>query len=255
MDYLAITGLRTDGRLPSEHRRVNVELGVHSSGDGSAMFELGHTKVWATCRGPRESTTTFGVTVEVSTAAFSTMERRKQNRGDRKARELSQALEKALARIVDTKTFPRSRVDLQLRLIQLDGGLPWACFNACSLALMDAGVPMRDLCVACGVGFIDRVVLVDPNASESMSFGGANSGGELWMAIAPREMKIVSCAFNGKVSQATLDLMMAAAEDGCKQMFNVLGVYVTSFYKNLNLDEDKLLMEGDIEDEDDFTKA
>ena len=179
MDYLGITGLRTDGRLPEEHRRVNVELGVHADGDGSAMFELGHTKVWVTCKGPRESSSTFGVSVDVSLAAFGTMERRKQNRMDRRARELSQVLERALSRVVDTKTFPRSRVDLHVRLIQSDGGLAWACFNACSLALMDAGIPMRDLCVACGVGFIDRTILIDPNASESSGFGGSVAGGEL----------------------------------------------------------------------------
>jgi len=247
MDYLAITGLRTDGRLPSEHRRVNIELGVHASGDGSAMFELGHTKVWVTCRGPRESSSTFGVSVEVSLAAFGTMERRKQNRVDRRARELSHVLERALSRVVETKTFPRSRVDLQVRLIQSDGGLPWACFNACSLALMDAGVPMRDLCVACGVGFVDQTVLVDPNSSESMVFGNSSSGGELWMAIAPREMKVVCCSFIGKISPATLEVLTSSAEEGCKQMFHVLSSYVGTFYKDLNQGEE-LLLEND-EDE------
>jgi exosome complex component RRP41 len=61
-----------------------MELGVHSAADGSAIFELGLTKIWASCRGPRESSNnnTFGVTVEIVSAPFSTMERKKP-RGDR----------------------------------------------------------------------------------------------------------------------------------------------------------------------------
>ena len=246
MDYLSITGLRTDGRFPSEHRRINMELGVHRTGDGSAMFELGNSKVWATCRGPRESNTTFGVTVEIVFAAFSMVERKKQLRNEKRSRELAQLIEKSLSRIVETRNFPRSRVDLQVRVIQSDGGLPWACFNACSLALMDAGVPMIDLCVACGVGFIDRVLLIDPNHSESVGFGGASLGGELWMVLAPREARVVSTYFTGKVSQATFEEMLGMAEEACQQIFRVLTVNVLANYKTQNQETE---LEDDFEDQ------
>jgi exosome complex component RRP41 len=231
MDYLAITGLRSDGRLPTEHRRVNVELGVHSSGDGSALFELGLTKVWATCRGPRESSTTTGVYVEVAAPGFASTDRRRFNKTDRRAKDLAQTLERAFANVVQTRTFPKSRVDLQVRILQNDGGLAWASFNACSLALMDAGVPMRDLCIACGVAYADRTVLIDPSTSENLGLGNTLSGGELWMAIAPREDKIVTTVFNGKVSSATMDSVLQAAHESCQQLHSVVNAFVTAYYK------------------------
>lgn len=209
------------------------------------MFELGHTKVWVTCRGPRESSTTCGVTVDVSFAAFSSLERRKHHRTDRRARELAQLLERAFGQIVETRTFPRSRVDLQVKIIQADGGLPWACFNACSLALMDGGVPMRDLCVACGVGFVDNFVLVDPNASESANFNGVTLGGELWMAVAPREMKVVSCNFAGKVSEGSFEVLSLAAEESCKQIFNAISAFVATFYKSVKEEDEEAWADGD----------
>lgn len=264
MDYLAITGLRSDGRLPTEHRRVNVELGVHSSGDGSAIFELGLTKVWATCRGPRESSTTTGVYVEVAAPGFASNDRRKMNKTDRRAKDLAQSLERAFANIVQTRTFPKSRVDLQVRILQNDGGLAWASFNACSLALMDAGVPMRDLCVACGVAYVDRTILVDPSTSENLGLSNTLSGGELWMAIAPRENKIVSTVFNGKVANATMESVLQAAQESCKQLHGVINAYVTAYYKPMyavdeanNYDEDDLIVNmeqeeyGSDDDDDD----
>ena len=38
-------GLRIDGRRPKELRRLNAELGVLGAADGSAVFEMGNTKV------------------------------------------------------------------------------------------------------------------------------------------------------------------------------------------------------------------
>jgi exosome complex component RRP41 len=37
------------------------------------------------------------------------------------------------------KLFPRSQIDIFLRVVQSDGGLLPACINAANLALMDAG--------------------------------------------------------------------------------------------------------------------
>ncbi len=42
-----------------------------------------------------------------------------------------------------------------------------SALNAVTLALVDAGLPMRDLVTACEAGYIDGHVLVDPNALEA----------------------------------------------------------------------------------------
>lgn len=49
-----IIGLRIDGRLPNELRKIQCEIGVFSQADGSAIFSQGNTKVIATVYGPHE---------------------------------------------------------------------------------------------------------------------------------------------------------------------------------------------------------
>lgn len=45
MEYVSPEGLRQDGRRPPETRRVHCQIGVLQNADGSAIFEMGNTKV------------------------------------------------------------------------------------------------------------------------------------------------------------------------------------------------------------------
>ena len=47
-------GTRLDGRKPDELRPVRMEVGVLKNADGSALVEMGRTKVIAAVYGPRE---------------------------------------------------------------------------------------------------------------------------------------------------------------------------------------------------------
>jgi len=91
-EFLSPEGLRLDGRRPGELRGVTASIGVLPSIDGSAIFELGGTKVLATVQGPREARQKGQISVERATlsvtchaATFSSVsgERRKQLRQDR----------------------------------------------------------------------------------------------------------------------------------------------------------------------------
>ena len=54
MEYVSLEGLRLDGRRPKETRRMRCELTALPGSDGSAVFELGNTKVLAAVHGPHE---------------------------------------------------------------------------------------------------------------------------------------------------------------------------------------------------------
>eukprot|EP00983_Pelagomonas_calceolata_P110587 1159689-Pelagomonas_calceolata.AAC.2 len=45
MEYVTPEGLRIDGRRPKELRRLDCSLDVLQSADGSAVFQMGNTKV------------------------------------------------------------------------------------------------------------------------------------------------------------------------------------------------------------------
>merc|ERR1712187_1068765 len=55
---------------------------------------------------------------------------------------------------------------------QSEGGGIAAAINAATLALADAGIPMRDLVVACSAGMLGRKPALDLNREEEMA-GGA----------------------------------------------------------------------------------
>ena len=46
-----------------------------------------------------------------------------------------------------------------------------SALNAVTLALIDAGLPMRDFVIACEAGYIDGHVLVDLNDAEASARG------------------------------------------------------------------------------------
>lgn len=54
VEYVSPEGLRLDGRRPNEPRKMDAKMGVLPAVDGSAIFELGNTRVLATANGPRE---------------------------------------------------------------------------------------------------------------------------------------------------------------------------------------------------------
>ncbi|CAG4980867.1 unnamed protein product [Colias eurytheme] len=148
-DLLSSQGLRLDGRRPDELRRIRCKLGVFTQPDGSAYLEQGNTKVLAAVYGPHQAAkskmSTEGVVVncQYSMATFSTGERKNRPRGDRKSQEMSLHLRQALSAAIKTELYPRSQIDIYVEVLQADGGAYCACVNAATLALIDAGVPLR----------------------------------------------------------------------------------------------------------------
>jgi exosome complex component RRP41 len=53
MEFVSPEGLRLDGRRPKEVRSLKAEIGVLQSADGSAMFQMGNTKVQSHAHSPR----------------------------------------------------------------------------------------------------------------------------------------------------------------------------------------------------------
>ena len=56
--------------------------------------------------------------------------------------------------------YPRSTISVFVQVVQSDGGYRSACINAASLALVDAGIPMRDFVCACSVACVDTTPIL-----------------------------------------------------------------------------------------------
>ena len=51
--------------------------------------------------------------------------------------------------------YPRSQIDLQVFVLESDGSFKSAAFNAVSLAIMNAGIAMKDYLVATTSGLLN----------------------------------------------------------------------------------------------------
>lgn len=55
-------------------------------------------------------------------AVFSTTERKKRPRGDRKSAELSMHLQQALEAVIKAELYPWSQIDIYVEVLHADGG-------------------------------------------------------------------------------------------------------------------------------------
>src|SRR4030043_1647500 len=160
-------GLRLDGRKADELRPVKIEVGVLANADGSAYIEHGKNKILAGVFGPREMhpkhlslPDRMVIRCRYHMAPFSVQER-KSPAPSRREVELSKVKKESLEPALFLELYPRTGVDVFVEVLQADGGTRCAAITAAALAIADAGVPMRDLVVACAAGKIADSVVLD----------------------------------------------------------------------------------------------
>nr|XP_047908542.1 cytochrome c1, heme protein, mitochondrial-like [Anser cygnoides] len=114
-------------------------------------------------RGPRSKALPDRALVncQYSMATFSTGERKRRPHGDRKSSEMTLHLKQTFEAAILTELYPRSQIDIYVQILQADGGNYCACVNAATLAVIDAGIPMRDYVCASSAGFVEDTALAE----------------------------------------------------------------------------------------------
>ena len=215
MKLINADGRRLDGRKPDEMRPVRIEAGVLRRADGSAYMEWGGNKVLAAVYGPREAhprhlqdPARALVQCRYNMAPFSVSDRKRPG-PDRRSVEISKVISEAFSSVVFKEQFPRTSVDIFIEVLQADAGTRCAGLTAASVALADAGVPMRDLLASCASGKIDGVVCLDLNKEED-NFGDADCP----VAVVARTGEVVLLQMDGHLSfdefQKAMDLSIGA---------------------------------------------
>ncbi|KAI9653126.1 MAG: Exosome non-catalytic core component [Alyxoria varia] len=268
--------LRPDGRRWNELRRFQAQLSpirssstsgttmagsISGSVDGSSYLEMGNTKVLCTVVGPVEEAQRVAggaesdrnkavLSAEVNVAGFSGVERRRQGGRDKRTTEMSHTLVQSLSPNVLLHLYPRSTITLTCHVLSQDGGMLAACLNAATLALVDAGVPMRGYIVGCSAGSMGGKgggggtvgdgssknepeeeqdpsdPLLDLNSLEEtelpsltiglqLSGGTTTSSGDL---ESTEKEKVTTLISETRFHVARLEGMMAVAVDGCRSL-------------------------------------
>ncbi|KAJ1920804.1 Exosome non-catalytic core component [Mycoemilia scoparia] len=236
-ELLSPEGLRVDGRRPNELRKISCRASVLRSSDGSAYYEQGNTKVLVAVYGPHESRHRSQVqfdrafiNVEFNVAPFSTNERRKRSKNDKRLLEIASAIKQTFEPVVITTLFPRSQIDIYLHLFQHDGGTLETCINAATLALIDAGIPLHDYVCACTAGYIENTPILDLNHTEEAS----PETPDLTIAILPRTQKIALLQMESKLHVEKVEEIITAAMHGCKFIHKKLDDAVSQVTKELS---------------------
>jgi len=171
--------MRQDGRLPEKVRRATITRGASKYAEGSALIEVGNTRVLCTASVDK-SVPPFligsgqgWVTAEYAMLPRATTTRtsRERSRGGR-SQEIQRLIGRSLRAVVDLSALGERSVTLDCDVLQADGGTRTAAVTGAFVALAeslawlrDRGelrvAPLLDTVAAVSVGLVDGQPLVD----------------------------------------------------------------------------------------------
>jgi exosome complex component RRP41 len=215
-------GIRLDGRTVDQIRPVTIEAGVLHRADGSAYLEWGGNKVMCGVYGPRElnpkrfqESDKAVVQARYSMAAFSTGDRKRPG-PDRRSQEISKVISDAFENVILTERFPRGAIDIHMEILEAAAGTRCAAVTCASVALADAGIPMKGLVSACAAGKANDTVILDLQTEED-NFGNA----DLPVGINHTTGEIVLLQMDGHLTAAEFEKALDLAIKGNKQVYEI----------------------------------
>jgi len=214
-----------------------------SSTNGSALVQMGLTTVLCAAIGPidcarrsDELSDKALLEVNVRTAPFapSSGDRRTSNpTTDRRIIEQSALIRNALEASLMLQLFPKTRIILDITVLADDGGRLCAAINAATCALVDAGLPMKDLVCSCSAGLVtgtgssadglEDVELMDLNQREISTYSNEASAVYLPCATMPQRGTVVLAQCESRLgSVEVFEKVLNAGMEGCQKVFHVM---------------------------------
>ena len=215
-------GKRVDGRSFDELRNIKIDVGVLKRADGSCYFELGNNKVLAAVYGPREMHPRHAQDAKMAVVKFRynmapfSVDDRKRPGPDRRSVEISKVSREALDPVILREYYPKAAIEVYVEILQSDAGTRTAGINAASVALADAGVPMRDLVSSVAVGKVGGEIVLDLNAVED-NYGEA----DMPIAMIARRNTITALQMDGNLTKDEFEKGLKLAMKACQQIYEL----------------------------------
>jgi polyribonucleotide nucleotidyltransferase len=224
-------GIRADGRGLDEVRPITVELGLLPRAHGSALFTRGQTQSLGvvtlgtpsdeqrleTIDFPSEQSKSF--MLHYNFPPFSTGEAKPMRGTSRREIGHGVLAERALAAVLPAyEDFPYT-IRIVSDILESNGSSSMATVCSGSLAMMDAGVPLRASCAGVAMGLIkegDRVaVLTD-------ILGLEDALGDMDFKVAGTREGVTSIQMDIKVEGLTVELMRDALQRANRARLHIL---------------------------------
>lgn len=148
----------------------------------------------------------------------------------------------ALSSNLHTHLYPHSTITFSLHVLSQDGSLLACLLNACTLAAIDAGIPMTDYIAACTAGSTSTYAANDESADPLLDLNHQEEQElpSLTVATLGNSDRIIVLVCESRVQVSRLEGMLAVGVDGCKQVRQILDSAVRE--KGA-----KMIMEGAVE--------
>ncbi|RLG20196.1 exosome complex exonuclease Rrp41 [Candidatus Micrarchaeota archaeon] len=216
---LMVDGKRLDGRALDELRPVKITASVLNNADGSAYIEWGKNKVIAGVFGPRpchpkRMMDPYRAIIKsrYRLAPFSTSDHGRAG-PNRRSIELSKVIREAFESRVLLEQFPQTMIELTVEVLEADGGTRCASLVAASVALADAGIPMKDLVSAVAVGKINDQIALDLTGVED-NYGDS----DIPFALAGRNKELMLFQMDGVLTKEQINQALDMGTKACEKV-------------------------------------
>ena len=256
-------GLRLDGRRMDQLRETKIRVGIVPNARGSAEIRNGSNIIVASVYGPREmhprhkeKADRAEVQCTYRMATFS-VPGRKAPHPSRREREISKVMSEALNSIVLVKKFPRMSIDVNILILQADGGTRTAALTCAATALVDAGIPMRGIIASTAAGLVNDKVVLDLSNVEDQK-----GSGDLPVAYCSDTNEVSLLQLDGQFTQEQFEESLDMAINGAKDLNKIQKEALLAAYshkiegmdseRNDREDEEKLdtpVQEGDTKEQ------
>jgi len=230
---------RIDGRSSDELRPINIILGYQAFAEGSALIELGRTRVLCSVsvedRVPNflKGQGTGWVTAEYAMLPRSTLTRTPRSLSPERTagrnQEIQRLIGRSLRAVTNLATLGERTFTIDCDVLQADGGTRTAAITGGYIALFVAlhnlkkrgmlpSIPVKGAVAATSVGIVGRETLLDLCYEEDFQ---AAVDFNVVMTDKGEFVEIQGTAEGKPFSKGTVDDLLSLAEKGIKQLFKV----------------------------------
>lgn len=144
--------------------------------------------------------------------------------GKRRITEMQNTIASAFSQTLFLHLYPHSSISLSIHILSQDGSLLAACLNASTLALIDAGIPMKDYICACTAGSTSSYSSNDEKADPLLDLNGQEELELPFLTVATvgATDSVSVLVMETRVQVGRLEGMLAVGVDGCKQVREIL---------------------------------
>ncbi len=230
---------RLDGRSLDELRPIKIELGIAKNADGSCYLEWGKNIVVATVNGPRPvfpkhlaDPTKAIIDYKYRMASFSVSERKSPVPGKRD-KEISLVSGHALEAAVMVDQFPNTMIDVNVLIFSADAGTRVAALTAASLAVAEAGLPMKGLISAVAAGRANGALVLDLDKEDE----DTEDAVDMACAFLMPQQELALLQMDGFVDKKDCSKILETALKGAEKIYEIQKKALVEKYP----------MEGDIQ--------